>query len=240
MNELIVASVAVRKDAEGRFCLNDLHRAAGGEKRHGPSYWLANQQTKELLVELATTGIPAVATLEGASGGTFVAKELVYAYAMWISAAFHLKVIRAYDALVTAQTTPLIPQSLPEALRLAADLADQKAKVEAELALAAPKVAALDKIAANSKSITITEASKILGVKLNTLTKWLHVNGWVYRSNGSWVAYETQIRSQCLEYKEGHYTDEETGERKYKPYCHVTQKGLVKLAEIFNSGGMAA
>ncbi|NHN78444.1 KilA-N domain-containing protein [Azotobacter chroococcum] len=100
MNDLVIANTTIRQDAEGRYCLNDLHRASGGEKRHGPSYWLANQQTKELVSELETTGNPVV-TLEGRNGGTYVCKELVYAYAMWISPAFHVKVIRTFDAVVT-------------------------------------------------------------------------------------------------------------------------------------------
>ncbi|MDO9092696.1 MAG: KilA-N domain-containing protein [Rubrivivax sp.] len=71
------AGEAIRTDAAGRYCLNDLHRAADGEKRHGPSYWLGNGQTRELIHELGTAGNPVVA-LEGAAGGTFVAKELTY------------------------------------------------------------------------------------------------------------------------------------------------------------------
>lgn len=105
-----------RTDADGRFCLNDLHRASGGEKRHAPNEWLRNKQTSELLDELSKPGIPGMAGWSplsvahgGAAPGTYVAKELVYAYAMWISPAFHLKVIRAYDAMVSkpARLLPL-------------------------------------------------------------------------------------------------------------------------------------
>lgn len=89
---------SIRTDAAGRFCLNDLHRAAGEEPRHRPNYWMENAQTKELVAELEKAGNPAIKAKQGL--GTFVAKELVYAYAMWISPAFHLKVIRVYDAMV--------------------------------------------------------------------------------------------------------------------------------------------
>lgn len=98
---MVVAGVAIRQDGDGRFCLNDLHRAAGSERRHGPALWMENQQTKELVAEVAQelsdTGNPVSVIKGGKKQGTYVCKELVYAYAMWISAKFHLKVIRAYD-----------------------------------------------------------------------------------------------------------------------------------------------
>lgn len=97
--QLTIAGAKVRMDKDGRYSLNDLHKAAGGEKRHGPSYWTATEQFSDMVAELETTEIPVVKA-EGRNGGTFVCKELVYAYAMWISAAFQVRVIRAYDALV--------------------------------------------------------------------------------------------------------------------------------------------
>lgn len=99
---LTIAHAKVRMDDEGRYSLNDLHKASGGEKRHGPSYWLALEQTKEVIAVLQTTDNPVVSR-EGRNGGTFVCKELVYSYAMWINAEFQIRVIRAFDALVNGK-----------------------------------------------------------------------------------------------------------------------------------------
>tara|TARA_R100000951_G_scaffold113678_1_gene116178 strand:- start:5 stop:682 length:678 start_codon:yes stop_codon:yes gene_type:complete len=87
------------KMKDGLYCLNDLHKASGGEKKNGPSYWLAIEQTKSFL---ETTDI-SVVKLEGRGGGSYAEKKAVYAYAMWISPEFQSHVIDAYDALVTGQ-----------------------------------------------------------------------------------------------------------------------------------------
>ncbi|EEY9908050.1 KilA-N domain-containing protein [Escherichia coli] len=103
--QIIISDISIHQDSKGRYSINDLHKAAGAEHRHLPNYWLELQQTKELIEEILNTGIPVinppVASRKGRYGGTYVCKELVYSYAMWISAAFALKVIRAYDALVS-------------------------------------------------------------------------------------------------------------------------------------------
>lgn len=100
---LMVGNLPVSRDPEGRFSLNDLHRAAGGEARQRPNYWIENQQTKELIAELEIAGIPAISAKPKV--GTFVCKELVYAYAMWVSPKFHLAVIRAYDDIVAGNVS---------------------------------------------------------------------------------------------------------------------------------------
>lgn len=103
---IAIADVVVRQDSKGRYNLNDFHRAAGEENRHRPSLWAENQQAKDLAAEIAQetgkAGIPALVLQRGGKApGTYACKELVYAYAMWISPAFHLKVIRTFDKAVT-------------------------------------------------------------------------------------------------------------------------------------------
>jgi hypothetical protein len=121
---LVISNITIRQDANGRYCLNDFHKAAGSENRHRPSLWAENQQSQELISEIETeAGIPALVSVKGGSAsGTYVVRELVYAYAMWISPAFHLKVIRAYDALVTqpkpATPLPKSQKALPGGLTL--------------------------------------------------------------------------------------------------------------------------
>jgi len=145
----------------------------------------------------------------------------------------HKIVVRWQDLEAAAGQAFRIPSSLPEALRLAADSAERAGKAEAALTLAAPKAAALDLLSASTGSVTFTQAAKLLSVKQADMTSWMNSNGWVYRQNGSWVAYKQHIENGRLEYKEANYTDQKTGMAARRPYCHITPKGLTKLALVF-------
>jgi hypothetical protein len=107
--ELIIANTVIRKSDDGLYCLNDLHKASGGLDKDQPRYWLATNKTKELIAVCEKPLIEqkqVVRKIIGApefGGGTFATKELVYAYAIWISADFFYHVIKIYDSFVTGQ-----------------------------------------------------------------------------------------------------------------------------------------
>lgn len=90
---LTILSNPIRQ-IDGLYSLNDLHKASGGENKHRPNYFLSNEQTKALIDEIQIAGIPAISAKP--RRGTYACRELVIAYAAWISAAFHLKVIRVF------------------------------------------------------------------------------------------------------------------------------------------------
>ncbi|EEX94344.1 phage-like protein [Vibrio orientalis CIP 102891 = ATCC 33934] len=121
MPNLTILSKEVRT-LDGLYSLNDLHKASGRHNKHRPSLFMQNQQIKELIQEIGSSSDlrngyytqsrnSCFAKYQGGKNqGTWVCKELVYSYAMWISAKFHLQVIRAFDQMVTQQ--PQQPQLL--------------------------------------------------------------------------------------------------------------------------------
>lgn len=87
-----------------------------------------------------------------------------------LSPEFTARLVDRWQELET-QTAPqfAIPQNLSQALRLAADLSDQKAQAEAAqklaevaLAVATPKAQALDRISASDGTLCFTDAAKEL------------------------------------------------------------------------------
>lgn len=123
MAELSILSKEIRTNGEF-YSLNDLHKAAGSSKKHQPANFIRLENTRELIEEInnssdlrsivkpsnsqeleienyANSHSLALSKTTGRNGGTWVCKELVYAYAMWISPKFHLHVIRAFDQMVS-------------------------------------------------------------------------------------------------------------------------------------------
>lgn len=104
-NTLTLDTLTIRQDYYGRYCLNDLHKAAGGRATDKPDNFLRQVQTEALINALLESENCSREPLKVINGGTnrgsWVEREVVYAYAMWISPQFHLKVIRAYDRLAT-------------------------------------------------------------------------------------------------------------------------------------------
>lgn len=113
MTNLVIDTITIRNDPEGRHSINDLHKASGSDKKHQPTDWFKNQQTQDLIKALKdtqeNTGVKPINVVNGGSNPiTYVCDDLVYDYARWIGAEFKLKVIRAYKALNAQQTVPTI------------------------------------------------------------------------------------------------------------------------------------
>lgn len=117
-----------------------------------------------------------------------------------------------------------IPQSLPEALRLAADLAEQNKVL-------LPKANALDRLVDADGAMNLTNSAKHLQMRPCDLTKALSLNKWIYRRVGgkSWVAYQDKLQQGLLIHKVATVYRED-GSEKMCEQVLITAKGLTKLS----------
>lgn len=137
MNGLIVAGASVRINKNDLYSLNDLHKAAGAQDKDQPALWLRLDGTKALIDELSNStqmqNKDIAQSSAGRYGGTYVCKQLVYAYAMWISPKFHVHVIDAYDDLINSRMESITEQAKTEASR-------QRARLESRALTDAVKI----------------------------------------------------------------------------------------------------
>lgn len=225
MNNLVVSDITIGL-TDGLYSLNDLHKASGGEDRHKPTNFLRLESTAELVGVLtaeldgdaqkraseqnqAFMSDKVLRVVKGGVGqqGTFVCKELVYAYAMWISPVFNLRVIRAFDVLASSH---FIPQTYPEALRAYADELEAHEKTKQALEAAKPKAEYFDNLVARNLLVNIRDTAKELGVKQNQFVTFLLEGKYVYRDEKGKLRPYAQHTPSLFELKEftrGDYSD---------------------------------
>jgi len=119
--------------------------------------------------------------------------------------------------------------------RMILDAEAEIAQLQHQVAEAAPKVAALERIAeASTGSTCITIAAKALGQRPRALFGWLQQHVWIYRRSGSatWCAYQHRLAAGLLEHKVSTVSRPD-GSEKTVHQVLVTPKGLARLAEAF-------
>ncbi len=96
-----------------------------------------------------------------------------------------------------------VPRSLPEALRLAADLAEQKEQLTLQLAAAAPKVEFVDRYCTASGSLSFRQVAKLLKAKETEFRLFLIENDIMYRLGGALTPRHQHIDAGRFEVKTG-------------------------------------
>lgn len=102
-----------------------------------------------------------------------------------------------------SQQAMQVPKSLPEALRLAADLAEQQQQLKQELAAAAPKVEFVDRYCSANGSMSFRQVAKLLNAKEPEFRMFLLDRGIMYRLGGGLTPHHQHIEAKRFEVKTG-------------------------------------
>lgn len=114
MQVITIENIAVRTDAQGRYCLNDLHKAAIANGRatesHRPSEFLSNQGVQAFISALDVSDAENIGKAEnpalvksiksvkgGKSPGTYAVELVAIRYAAWIDPSFEIRVYRTFQ-----------------------------------------------------------------------------------------------------------------------------------------------
>ena len=129
----------------------------------------------------------------------------------------HLR--KVVEFFVSAPSQPQIPQNFADALRLAADQAEQ-------LAIAAPKVAFVEKYVESTGNKGFREVAKLLNVREPRFRSFLQSNRIMYQLAGNWTAYQNHIDAGRFHVSTGTKNEHAYNTVKFTP------KGVAWISEL--------
>ncbi|MEN4702923.1 phage antirepressor KilAC domain-containing protein [Pantoea agglomerans] len=122
------------------------------------------------------------------------------------SAILRMKVIKRLHELEESQPVK-IPQTFAEALRLAAEMEEEKERLQLQLTEAAPKVSFVDRYVTATSSMTFRQVAKLLDAKEPELRLFLIESRVMYRLNGVLTPYSQHIEAGRFEIRTGTTTE---------------------------------
>lgn len=147
--------------------------------------------------------------------------------------------IRKHGAYMTEQTVEQILSDPDTLIRLATDLKHEREarkQAEQQVKVLAPKAQALDDFTSVEGTRSVRDTAKILrnnGVRVTEkqLWQWMADNGWIFRSEGHWVAYARVLDNDWLWMREYETSGTRSnGERfAYPQQVRITRKGMEAL-----------
>lgn len=135
-------------------------------------------------------------TYAGANGQRYPQYELdrdtCLTLLLGYDAVARMKVVKRWQEL-EAQAAPAVPRTMSQALRLAAEQAEQIEQQQAALALAAPKAEYVDRYVAANGAKGFRQVAKLLGANEHAFRAWLQEEKIMYRLGGEWTAHQCHI-----------------------------------------------
>lgn len=122
-----------------------------------------------------------------------------------------------------------IPQTLQEALRLAADQMDKNVALQKQIEADAPKVSAYDDLVDDKNLHTATAVAKVLNMKRNDLFSWLANNHAIYKQGKVWLPYAKWMDKKWAQLKVSEGKNQTTGEAYSSQQLRFTAAGIFEI-----------
>lgn len=156
---------------------------------------------------------------------------------------FKLAYIQAFNQM-EQQVRLGVPQTLPEALRLAADLADERDKerngrliAEQQVGELQPKASYYDKVLANPSLVTISVIAKDYGMSARAMNKLLHDLKVQYKQGSTWLLY-SKYQTTGWTHSDTTMVKRHDGTEKAVLNTKWTQKGRLGLYELLKGNSV--